>query len=303
MTFAKKPIQRLGTTNHLRATGFRRQPVFAERKEEGLRLSVVIPVHRSARSVGYALDRIGGFLANCPWHTEIIVVDDRSSDSTAAVAASYQGRIPGLVVLRHGKRRGLGAAARTGVLVAKGRHIVVCNVKLRCPLPSLAAISEHLEQGAEIVVASPRQVSSGGLINDKPLFTRMTDTAFRALSELVVPLNVRDASSGMIGLGRLIAQNIAQRARINGSAFDVEWLAMARRFGYHIMELAVGSPEFRGGATSLRGASPGHWRDLCRIRWNLGRDEYEMSFNDRSTLADTRFVRFDRDVLFDRHVA
>lgn len=101
-------------------------------------ISVVIPAYNSARHIGRAIHSV---LAQLSPAFEIIVVDDGSSDDTAAVVASF-GDTVRLIRQPNG---GAAAARSTGIMAATGTHIAFLDsddywldTKLQCQLAVLA---------------------------------------------------------------------------------------------------------------------------------------------------------------------
>jgi glycosyltransferase involved in cell wall biosynthesis len=82
-------------------------------------VSVVIPAYNEAAAIGTTLDEVNAVLVGTPRRYEIVVVDDGSSDGTAAEAGSR-----GVRVVTHRRNRGYGAALKSGVLAALGDIIV-----------------------------------------------------------------------------------------------------------------------------------------------------------------------------------
>lgn len=289
-----RPLKRLGDVPVVGITAPRRARVERAADPE-TRVSLVLPAYRAGDRIDYVIDRLARYLERRPWGGEVVVVDDASQDDTAAVAAGRQGALGRLTVLRHGRRCGLGAAARTGVLVARGRFVVLCDVDTACPVSNLDQILEKLAGGAHVAVSSRRAALPG--VEEEPLLQRLSDTAFRALARRVVPLDVQDIRGGFKGFHRLVAQKIALRSRLDGVNFDVEWLAMAKRFGYHVVETPINPAEFRAGPNTVRGATPGTLRDLWRIRRHLESAAYDTPCRQRSPLEDTSFVRMQPGLL------
>src|ERR1700757_3479441 len=79
-----------------------------------MRVSVVIPTHNEAQSIGLVLGDLPAELV-----TEVLVVDSNSTDGTAEIAAKMGARV------LHEPRRGYGRACLTGLAGAKSPDIVV----------------------------------------------------------------------------------------------------------------------------------------------------------------------------------
>ena len=116
-------------------------------------VGVVIPVHNGAPYLGAALDSL---VAQQLPATQVVVVDDGSTDGTAAVARSYQDRLP-LEILRLGGRSGVSAARNAGV------------ARLRTPLVGFLDADDvwypqHLDRTVEAYMRRGGLISPGALI-------------------------------------------------------------------------------------------------------------------------------------------
>ena len=81
-------------------------------------VSVVIPACNEAHAIAGVVREL---VASAAWH-EILVVDDGSTDGTAAEATSS-----GATVLRHPYRKGNGAAVKTGLRAATGEYVLILD--------------------------------------------------------------------------------------------------------------------------------------------------------------------------------
>jgi glycosyltransferase involved in cell wall biosynthesis len=86
-----------------------------------MRLSVVMPCYNEADTLPFILAKVRAVNID----KEIIVIDDCSTDATAAVLAAEQQHDPTLRVYRHEQNRGKGAAVRTGFAQAHGDIIII----------------------------------------------------------------------------------------------------------------------------------------------------------------------------------
>lgn len=85
----------------------------------GPALAVIIPVFNEREALGRVLEAVLGVRGDRPW--EIIVVDDGSTDGSAAVAERCAGRVR---LLRHPSNRGYGAALKTGILSTRAENVL-----------------------------------------------------------------------------------------------------------------------------------------------------------------------------------
>ena len=105
------------------------------------KVSVLIPVFNEHDSVGELLNRVRAV----PLETEVIVVDDHSTDGTAEVLAGLD--IDDVVVVTHPENRGKGAAVRTALAVATGDVVVIQDADLEYSPSDLPAMIEPIAQG------------------------------------------------------------------------------------------------------------------------------------------------------------
>jgi O-antigen/teichoic acid export membrane protein/glycosyltransferase involved in cell wall biosynthesis len=126
--------------------------VESARGTEQAEVSVVIPARNAAATIATQLDSLGRQRFDRPW--EVIVVDNGSADDTVAIARSYAGRLPALVVLTSAGGNGISYARNRGVEAARGRLIAFCDADDEVSDDWLAAVSRGLERHG--AVGTPR---------------------------------------------------------------------------------------------------------------------------------------------------
>jgi dolichyl-phosphate beta-glucosyltransferase len=202
-------------------------------------LSIVIPAYNEAQRLPPTLERVARFLGTLPLRSEIIVVDDGSQDDTCGVALRAMRELPFVRLVRQTPNRGKGAAVRAGMLAARGQIRVMCDADCSMPpeqLPRLLApltackaeiaIGSRYVEGARSDVKQPRY---------RVLWSRLCN---KVIQRSLVP-GVRDTQCGFKAFTAEAARDLFARARIDGWAFDLEILALARRRGYGIQEIGV----------------------------------------------------------------
>ena len=117
-------------------------------------LSVLIPVYNEERTLRQLLRQV----LDSPYRKQIIVVDDGSSDGTAAILAEMAAR-PGMLVLRHERNRGKGAAIRTAIPHATAEVCIIQDGDLEYDPRDYPLLVEIIRKGYSDVVYGSRYMS------------------------------------------------------------------------------------------------------------------------------------------------
>ena len=237
-------------------------------------LSVIVPAYNEEHRILPTLDRLHQFLSSQQLRYEIVVVDDGSKDRTVEVVTEKMAEIPQLRVVKQMPNRGKGAAVRRGMLAARGQIRVMCDADGSMPpeqLPKLLA--PIIECRAEISIGS--RYAEGAKTDAKQPFYRVlwSRLANRVIQRSLVP-GVRDTQCGFKAFTAEAARELFRYARIDGWAFDLEILALARRRGFAIAEVGV---EWKDDRRSRVNPLKDMWkviREAMTIRRNLKRGVY-----------------------------
>jgi len=230
-----------------------------------IRLSVVIPTYNRASRIAASLETVLSYLARKPFTAEIVVVDDGSSDGTAAAArAALAGRIPHRVIGRE-RNLGKGASVREGVLAAAGEVILFCDDDLSTPIDELDKALAALEFGADVVIGS--RALPGSDIRVRQRWPReWLGKLFNVLVRLLVLKGYRDTQCGFKAFRRGPAKDLFSSLRAPGFGFDVEVLVLCRDRGYRVAEIPVAWCDVRPSRVRMFGGSWGMLKDLWSIR-------------------------------------
>jgi len=112
-------------------------------------VSILVPAYNEAATISDVLARVA---EHVPFRTELIVVDDGSTDGTPELAEAAAGAI----VLRHERNRGKGAAVRTGIARSTGDIVVIQDADLEYDPADIPRLLEPLTRGAADVVYGSR---------------------------------------------------------------------------------------------------------------------------------------------------
>ncbi len=202
-------------------------------------LSVVIPAYNETARIRPTLERMHAFLDTLSVRYEILVVDDGSSDGTAELVDNLAERIPHLRVIRSRPNRGKGAAVRVGMLLARGLVRVMCDADGSMPAEEMPKLLARMAQGGADIAIGSRYADGAAVARTQPLYRRLwSRLCNRVVQKTLVP-GIRDTQCGFKAFSAIAAEDLFSRARIDGWAFDLEILALARRRAYDIAEVAV----------------------------------------------------------------
>lgn len=226
-----------------------------------LRHSIILPAHNEAT----LLERtVGDLLANLretDGAFEIVIVENGSSDGTAAVAAALEEAADEVRLFRLAVAD-YGAAEAKGFEVARGDIVVHFDVDY-VDLAFLAKADAIIDSGvAGIVVASKR---APGATDRRPLSRRVLTRGFTLAMRLLLKVPVSDAH-GMKVLSREQCAPAARACRMTGSVHDVELVLRASRDGVRIAELPADVRELRPPRTPVWRRSLESATGLVRLR-------------------------------------
>ncbi len=202
-------------------------------------LSIVVPAYNEEQRLPPTLERLHAYLSTQPMTYEIVIVDDGSRDRTCAVVEEAMARIPYLRLVRQTPNAGKGAAVRRGMLAARGQIRVMCDADLSMPpeqLPLLLAPILACE--TEISIGS-RYAPGADTGKKQPFYRVMWSRLCNKVIQRTLVPGILDTQCGFKAFTAEAARDLFARGRINGWAFDLEILALARRRGFAIAEIGV----------------------------------------------------------------
>jgi dolichyl-phosphate beta-glucosyltransferase len=207
-------------------------------------VTVVLPCYNEAERLPGTLQALLGHLSATPGEVEVLVVDDGSTDATVEVAAAVAAVDRRVRVLSYRPNRGKGFAVRTGMLAARGELVVFTDADGSYRPSDLDRILAALAQ-APVAIGARTGGTSG------PIARRAASRVFNLAIRGATGLSFGDTQSGLKGFRRAAAQQIFSRARVDGFAFDVEVLWLARQLRLEVAEVQVEALERPGSKVQM----------------------------------------------------
>lgn len=195
-------------------------------------LSVIVPAWNEAHRIGRCVE---AWAARGP--LELVVVDDGSTDRTAEFArqAAPAGLDLKVVSIAH---QGKGAATRAGMLASRGARALLCDCDLSADLDDLPRLEAALDAGADVAVGS-RETTGAARVRSQPLHRRALGRAFSFAMRALRLSALEDTQCGFKLFTRAAAHRLFAESKVDGYAFDVEILWLARRAGLCVVEVPI----------------------------------------------------------------
>jgi dolichyl-phosphate beta-glucosyltransferase len=183
-----------------------------------------------------SLEKISSFLQQQDYESEVLVVENGSTDATLEIAQSQMKMMPDLRVLTLSER-GKGLAVKAGMLEAKGQYRFMCDADLSMPIEQ---ISRFLPPALNLVdIAIGSREAAGARRFDEPMTRHIIGRVFNAIVHWIILPGIQDTQCGFKCFSERTAQAVFPLQTLNGMSFDAEVLFIASQKGFKIQEIPI----------------------------------------------------------------
>jgi len=251
-------------------------------------LSVIIPAYNEEKRLPKTLKKVRDYLDHQNYTYEVYVVDDGSKDRTWEVTKDLIKDWSNFKVISYTPNRGKGFAVKTGMLTAKGEWRLLMDAdsstdiseieelfnfaNLKSQSPNSKQIPNTNDQKYEIIIGS-RYLKKDSIKIKQPLGRRIMSRMGNWLIRIVLGIRAVDTQCGFKLFSAKAANEIFPLQTIDRWGFDMEILAIARKYGYEIKEVAVDWYDAEGSQVK-KGVVWKTLRELMIIKWNLLTGKY-----------------------------
>ena len=243
----------------------------AERAPHPLDVSIVVPAYNEEQRIGASLDELAAFCAQQPGRWEIRVVDDGSIDRTSAIVEQRAAAFP-LIVLQREPHRGKGGAVKAGLTTTRAAYRFICDADLSMPVHELPRFLPPMLNDFDVAIGS--REGTGARRVGEPVIRHVAGRIFNYLVQQLSVRGINDTQCGFKMFTGAAADAIFPRVTVDGWAFDIEVLTIARARGLRIVEVPIEWHYRRQSQLNLVRDGVGMMRELLRIRAKGRRGDY-----------------------------
>jgi dolichyl-phosphate beta-glucosyltransferase len=204
--------------------------------ESDVYLSIIIPAYNEQERIVKTLKRIFEYLENQRYSYEIILVSDGSKDETVNVAKKEFGKENNFFIVDRKQNYGKGYTVREGMLKAKGGIRLFTDADNSTDISHFELMRSFFDKGYDIVIGSrdSKDVIGAKQAVSQKWHKRLLGNLGNLFIQLVAVRGVWDTQCGFKAFRDYAAERIFSKSKINRWGFDIEALALARKFGFKI---------------------------------------------------------------------
>lgn len=236
-------------------------------------LSVIIPAYKEEKNIEKTVRSIFNYLKEKNIKHEIIVVTDGSTDKTNDIVRLLKTELSTVELVDLEKNRGKGFAVKTGMLKARGDFRLFTDADNATTIDHIEKMMPYFEKGYGVVIASIAVEGAKVASGSEPVWRRIFGKLGNLFIQVMAVPGIRDTQRGFKLFTAEAAEKIFPKLTIERWGFDIEALALARKFGFKIKEVPVdwkNAPESHVGLKAYFQVL----METVKIRWNLWTGKY-----------------------------
>jgi len=201
-------------------------------------LSVIIPAYNEQERLENTLESMIRYLEGKKYSYEIIIVNDGSTDGTGEIAQKYSQIRKNIRILTNDTKKGKGYSVKRGMLDGDGKYLLFSDSDMSTPIEEEEKLIGWLGQGYDIAIGS-RSMKESRIIVHQAWHREMMGKIFNKFVRLITVRGLIDTQCGFKVFRRECAKKLFGMQKLDGFAFDVEILFLAKKHDYKIKEVPV----------------------------------------------------------------
>ncbi|TES96048.1 glycosyltransferase family 2 protein [Patescibacteria group bacterium] len=237
-------------------------------------LSVIIPAYNEEAVINDTLVDIHQFLLRQSCTSEIIVVNDGSTDKTAEIIKGKMQVMDNLRLVENDPNRGKGYTVVHGAKEAQGKFVLFTDADNATKIDEVNKFFPYFDQGYHIVIGS-RAIEGSNIKVKQPLLRRILGRGGNLLIQLIILPGLKDTQCGFKCFTNEAAKAIFPKQVLSGWVFDMETLTIGKQLGFKIKEVGITWTDVSKTKMSFLKVYLKSIFDLLKVKWNLIRGKYK----------------------------
>lgn len=234
-------------------------------------LSWVIPAYNEERRIEKTIREVEAYLRSKNFSDgyEIVVFNSASTDKTVDIVQRLAQEIPALRIMNL-QNKGKGYAVRQGMLQSKGNIRLFSDADNSTPPENFDKMEALFRQGFEVVISSRDPKDAPGASRDvkEQWHRELMGNAGNLVIQIFGVWGIWDTQNGFKACTGKAADDIFSHAKMNGFSFDIEMLALAKKYGYRVGIIPINWKFDPDSKVTLK-AYLQVFIDVFKIRWGL----------------------------------
>lgn len=212
-----------------------------------MHISLIIPCYNEETNIQKGvLDKIGNYIKNNDIFSEVIIVDDGSTDDSKSIIKNKYIKSNPKFKLIENAHLGKAFSVITGIKLAKEKYVMFSDIDLATPIEEAERLISEINNGYQIIIGSRSSNRTGA-----PILRKLMAFSAIIIRNLIIGLRgIRDTQCGFKLFEKQAALKIIDKLivfqdkrKVEGSSvsagFDMEFLFLATKLGYKIKETPV----------------------------------------------------------------
>jgi glycosyltransferase involved in cell wall biosynthesis len=240
-------------------------------------LSVIVPAFNESERLEKSLTTILSYLKNHDAESELIVVDDGSTDNTAATAKDILGSSSAVrtSIISYHSNLGKGRAVRLGLLASRGEVALFTDADLSTPISETPKLVDPITRGECDLTFGSRALDRKLIGVHQSWRREQGGRIFNLVVRMATGLPFWDTQCGFKAFRMSVCRPLIEGATIDRFGFDVELLYLGHRAGLRLREIPVRWNHFEGSKVSLFSDSFKMVNEVGIIRQQARRGVYD----------------------------
>lgn len=240
-------------------------------------LSIVIPAYNEEKRIGRTLEGTFEYLNAQKFESEVLVVNDGSTDQTAEIVHKFAvGRDKQLRLIENPGNRGKGYAVRNGMLQAKGDIVLFYDADLATPTTEIAKVIEPIAKNQYDIVFGSRALNNDLIGVHQSFLRELRGRGGNLLLRLLLGLDFKDTQCGFKAFRLKAAKEVFAVQQIDGFGFDPEVLYIGQKQAWRLLETPIRWNHVEGSKVTLFATTIKVLFEVLTIRLNDLKGKYQI---------------------------